>query len=246
MALAKQTKDPRFSALAMTMRLDAFGLVKEKVEAMIQDLQAEKDEEIKFRDECTENLHKNEVETTAKYAEKDDLQATIDDLSNTVATLNDEISNLKAEVATAMIEMKRASEDREIENKDFQVTVADQRATQAILVKALDRLKAFYSKAALVQSKSLLKKQDPGSFSSYKKNEKSGGVMAMIQGVIDDAKALETEAIAAEQDAQVAYETFISDSNKSIAAKSAEMGTQDENLVTAKGDMKGVMADLES
>jgi len=251
--LAKQTKDPRFSALAMTMRLDAFGLVKEKVEAMIEDLKAEKDEEIKFRDECTENLHKNEEETTAKYAEKDDLQATIDDLSVTISTLKDEVSGLKAEVSTAMIEMKRASEDREIENKDFQVTVSDQRATQAILVKALDRLKAFYSKAALVQSKSLLKKQDPGSFSSYKKNEKSGGVMAMIQGVIDDAKALETEAIAAEQDAQVAYETFISDSNKSIAAKSkaiaektAEMGTQDENLVTAKGDMKGVMADLES
>ena len=75
----------------------------------------------------------------------------------------------------------------------------------------------------------------------------------MIQGVIDDAKALENEAIAAEQDAQTAYETFISDSNKSIAAKSkaiaektAEMGTQDEALVTAKMDMKGTMADLES
>merc|ERR1719247_2722367 len=130
---------------------------------MISDLKAEGDEEIKFRDECTKNLHENEVETTAKYAEKDDLQATIDDLSNTIANLKDEVSNLKAEVATAMIEMKRASEDREIENKDFQTTVADQRATQAILTKALDRLKEFYaSKAALVQkSKSLLRKQDP-------------------------------------------------------------------------------------
>merc|ERR1719473_921418 len=75
----------------------------------------------------------------------------------------------------------------------------------------------------------------------------------MIQGVIDDAKDLENEAVAAEQDAQAAYEQFISDSNKSIAAKSkaiaektAEMGTQDENLVTAKGDMKATMADLES
>merc|ERR1719197_2185823 len=125
---------------------------------MIEDLKAEGDEEIKTRDECTENLHANEVETTAKYADKDDLQATIDDLSDTISTL-------KAEVSTAMIEMKRASEDREIENKDFQVTVSDQRATQAIL------LKAFYSKAALVQSKSLLKKQDPGSFSTYKKSE---------------------------------------------------------------------------
>merc|ERR1719502_1848195 len=124
---------------------------------MISDLKAEKDEEIKFRDECIENLHENEKETTAKYAEKDDLQATIDDLSDTIANLKDEVSNLKAEVATAMTEMKRASEDREIENKDFQVTVADQRATQAILTKALDQLKVFYNKAALLQSKSLLR-----------------------------------------------------------------------------------------
>merc|ERR1719456_1900887 len=75
----------------------------------------------------------------------------------------------------------------------------------------------------------------------------------MIQGGIDDSAALEKEAIHAEQDAQTAYETFISDSNKSIAAKSkaiaaktATKGETDEALVTAKGDMKGVMADLES
>ena len=49
----------------------------------------------------------------------------------------------------AMIEMKRASEDRVVENKDFQVNVADQCATQAILTNALDRLKMFFvAKAA--------------------------------------------------------------------------------------------------
>ena len=58
-------------------------------------------------------MHKNGVETTAKYAEKDDLQAIIDDLSVTISTLKDEVSNLKAEVPTAMIEMTRGSEDRE-------------------------------------------------------------------------------------------------------------------------------------
>ena len=61
------------------------------------------------------------------------------------------------------------------------------------------------------------------------------------------------EATAAEQDVQNAYETFISDSNMSIAGKcmsiavmTAETGTQDEALVTAKGALRGVMADLES
>merc|ERR1719473_900387 len=148
------------------MKLDAFGMVKEKVQNMIDDLLAQKDEEIKFRDQCTEDLHKNDVDQTAKYAEKDDVQATIDDLSNTLSNLKDEVATLKSEVTSAQIEMKRASEDREIENKDFQETMADQRATQAILTKALDRLKQFYANKALVQlkAKSKMGKQDPGSF----------------------------------------------------------------------------------
>ncbi len=73
-------------------------------------------------------------------------------------------------------------------------------------------------------------------------------LQATVDDRIDDDKDLESEAVAAEQDAQSAYEEFISDSNKSIAAKSkviaektAEMGTQDEALVTAKGDMKVTM-----
>jgi DNA repair exonuclease SbcCD ATPase subunit len=255
MAAAKKANNPNMAAIAMSMKLDAFGMVKEKVQNMVDDLLAEKDEEIKFRDQCTADLHQNEMDQTAKYAEKDDLQASIDDLDNTLTTLKDEVAGLKQSITNAQIEMKRASEDREIENKDFQETVADQRATQAILTKALDRLKEFYSKKSLVQlkAKSKMGKQDPGSFTGYKKNEKSGGVMAMIQGVIDDAKNLEREAIAAEQDSQSAYEGFVSDSNKSIAAmsksiaeKSAEIGTADEAHVTATEDMKGVMADLES
>ena len=36
------------------------------------------------------------------------------------------------------------------ENQLFQKTVADQRATQVILTKALDRLKKFYEDAAMV------------------------------------------------------------------------------------------------
>ena len=46
----------------------------------------------------------------------------------------------------------KANEIRATENKDFQQTITDQRATQAILEKAVARLKEFYDKkAALVQ-----------------------------------------------------------------------------------------------
>merc|ERR1719331_326397 len=96
------------------------------------------------------------------------------------------------EIAATRVEMQRASEDREIENKDFQETIADQRACQQILQKALDRMKQFYDQKALLQLKAKTRsKQDPGSFTTYKKNEKSGGVMAMIQGIVDESVGLE-------------------------------------------------------
>ena len=101
--------------------------------------------------------------------------------------------------------------------------------------------------------KSLLSgQQDTGSFLIYKKSDKSDGVMGRFQRVIEDVKALACEATAVQQEVENAFETFISDSNKSTAGKcksiaeiTAEMGTQDNALVAAKGSMKGVMADLE-
>ena len=50
-------------------------------------------------------------------------------------------------------QLKRAGEDREKENADFQTTVADQRATQALLTKALDVLKAVFDKKSFAQTK---------------------------------------------------------------------------------------------
>merc|ERR1719191_1127633 len=103
--------------------------------------------------------------------------------------------------------MKRAGEDREKQNKEFQVAVADQRATQKLLGVALGILKGFYEKAALVQKTAHAQKASsaqapPPGFKSYEKNEKSGGVMGMMQGIIDDAKAMEAEAIRGEEDSQ--------------------------------------------
>merc|ERR1719247_2384487 len=86
---------------------------------------------------------------------KQDLETKIADLSATMDTLTEEVNTIQEEMAATQVEMKKASQIREAENKDFQTTVTEQRATQALLKKALDRLKAFYDKnaAALLQAK---------------------------------------------------------------------------------------------
>merc|ERR1712127_875519 len=160
----------------------------------------------------------------------------------------------KSEIAEMQLQMKRAGEDRERENKEFQMTVADQRETQRLLKAALSVLQDFYGKAALIQRQ----KQEPAGpppppgFKEYKKNKASGGVMGMIQQIINDAKAMEAEAIRSEEDAQKAYEDFVKETNasieqktKSIINKSEEKAKAETELTQANEDKEAVLLELE-
>merc|ERR1740117_1187030 len=148
---AHKFQDPRLSTLAVTVRLDAFTKVKKSISDMVDKLIKEKEDEIKHKDFCVEELNNNERDTEMKERDRADLEAKIEDLSMTIDTLAKEIEVLKADVAELQVQMKRAGEDREKQNKEFQVTVADQRATQKLLAAALNILKGFYEKAALLQ-----------------------------------------------------------------------------------------------
>merc|ERR1719375_1026213 len=148
---AQKFQDPRLSTLAVQARLDAFTKVKKSISDMVDKLIKEKEDEIKHKDFCIEELNNNERDTEMAERDKADSEAKIDDLAMQIDTLAKEIEVLKAEVAELQVQMKRAGEDREKQNKEFQVTVADQRATQKLLAAALNILKGFYEKAALVQ-----------------------------------------------------------------------------------------------
>merc|ERR1719409_2278661 len=207
---AQKFQDPRLSTLAVQARLDAFTKVKKSIQDMVDKLIKEKEDEIKHKDFCVEEINNNERDTEMKERDRDDLVAKIEDLAMTIDTLAKEIETLKAEVAELQVQMKRAGEDREKANKEFQVTVADQRATQKLLAAALNILKGFYEKAALVQKseqKLVAGQAPPPGFKSYEKNAASGGVMGMMSGIINDAKAMETEAKAKAEGDKVEAET---------------------------------------
>merc|ERR1719498_1513789 len=125
---AVKSRDPRLSALAVRMRLDSFTKVKATLQDMADKLTKEKEEDIKHKDVCNDNFNKNDAATQENERKKAKLIAKIDNL-----------------------QMKRAGEDRELENKDYQLVVADQRATEKLLEGSLAILKGFYDKMALVQ-----------------------------------------------------------------------------------------------
>merc|ERR1719353_1233852 len=74
----------------------------------------------------------------------------------------------------------------------------------------------------------------------------------MIQQIINDAKAMEAEAIRSEEDATKAYEGFVKETNDSVAAKGKDIVNKSQNkakakaaLVDAKEDKAAVLLDLE-
>merc|ERR1712066_316708 len=146
--VANKLNSPRLATLAYKVRLDAFTRVKKAIDDMIAQLLKEKEDEIKHKDFCVDEFNTNQLQTEKKEREKQDLIAKIEDLELTIKTLTEEIETLKAEIAEMQVQLKRAGENREKENKEFQMTVADQRETQKLLQAALNILKGFYAKKA--------------------------------------------------------------------------------------------------
>jgi len=258
--LVKASKDlqaPRLSTLAMKLKLDAFSKVKENIADMVEKLKIESADEVKDRDFCIGELNTNDRQAAAKADAKADLEAKIGQLESDIADLTASIKALSDEVTSTQVEMMKASKNREAENKQFKMVVEDQRATQAILEKAVARLGEFYNKKALLQEQAKEDSAAPGEALAPPPAQKTysagngGGAMAMIQDVINDSKELETKAIADENTAQAAYEGFIKDSNKlvtanqeSIANKSEAKAQADEALALANGDLKTTIADI--
>merc|ERR1719235_628007 len=247
--------------LSASVRLDAFTKVTEEISGMISDIEAESASEVAIQDKCKEEFHKNDMETMEIDTTLGDLTTKINDLLSTIDTLEKEIAALKAEITETTINVQRANELRVKENKEFQSAVADQRATQVILKKALDRLGDFYAEQ-FVQLKAKHRhtlKQEPGAAApppppsptagEYKSNGGAGSVMTMIEGIITDAKNMEKESIQGEQDATDAYHSFLKESFASIEAAQRAVTNKVEEKATAesaKTGAEGDKADAES
>lgn len=252
---------PALSQLAVRAQLDAFTRVKADIDKMVAELSQQQKDEEEHRDWCIDEFNKNNRSTAAADDKKNNLIAKIAELEKEIESLTKEIDASVAAVAEMQEQMKRASENREAENADYQQTLSDQRMTQMILNKALDRMKQVYAflqsqqpGAPHIQTSGT--HTDPGNgparFTKYETNVGGGRVVSMLEEIIGDSRTMENDAIQAEQDAQVAYESMMQDSNKAITQytkkivnmKGARANAQ-ESKTLAKSDLKATLHELE-
>merc|ERR1719375_1229354 len=245
---AKRTGNAQLSLLALSTKDDVFAKIKESIDLMVVQLKQEQKDEVEKKDYCRDELHKTDMETEATYEVKDDLEAKVASLSTLKERVTAEIKAANDEIADTQVELKRAAENRQKANSAFQMTVSDQRATQEILMKAAEKLKGFYNKkASLLQVRNpLVGAPPPGEFQPYKKKGGAGGVLGMIEQIIDESAQVEKEAREAEQEEQAGYEQFMNDSAKAISALQQEIADKQEQMATADGDLVRAKEDLAS
>eukprot|EP00397_Hematodinium_sp_SG-2012_P012188 GEMP01012351.1.p1 GENE.GEMP01012351.1~~GEMP01012351.1.p1 ORF type:complete len:700 (+),score=203.82 GEMP01012351.1:121-2100(+) len=237
--VATTYNSPRIAQIAASVRLDAFTKVKAAIDGMVTQLLVEKEDEVQHKDWCVSSIHKNQSETQSTDRDRTDEEARIDTLKSSIQTLSDKISTLASEIAELQVQLKRAGEDRERQNADFQVVLNDQREAQRMLKQALIFLKGFYEKkqrgTAFAQQPA--GPAPPAGFKEYKKNAGSQGVLAMIQQIIADTKAMEAELIHDEDEAQKGYESIVKETNRSLSAKNDEKVDTESDRAKNEGEL---------
>merc|ERR550537_957478 len=203
-AAAKKSGSAQIAMLAVSAKLDAFTKVKAAIDEMLVELKKQQQDEFEHKEWCNKELRKNSLDHKKKSYKAEDLTKANNVLADTIETLDTEIEGLEAAVAEAKKIIKRASEDREAANKEFQQTVADQNASKQILKKVLVRLQKVYQPDALTTTPTPM----PRAMAEAKiaagtallqkgyQQQSAGGVLGLIEMTIADAERLKQESIA--------------------------------------------------
>lgn len=252
-AVAISHGNPKLAALATRVRLDAFTKVIAAIDKMVTDLLAEQDAEVKHRDYCIDEFNKKELSTQEKTHEKENAEAKIDGLKRKIKTLTDEIAALNAEIKELDAQLAKAKDEREAEAKEFAGVVADQREAQQLLDAAMKTLEEVYKESLLqLQKGSRSKQAPPPGFATYEKSGAATSVMALLQHVIDNAKKMEQETLAADAAAQKAFEDFkkeTDDAKKvkgdSVTDKTGIKAEAEKTLIQTEGQLSDLVKALE-
>uniref|UniRef100_A0A7S1MSX9 Uncharacterized protein n=1 Tax=Alexandrium catenella TaxID=2925 RepID=A0A7S1MSX9_ALECA len=257
MAAAERSHSSQMAALAASVRLDPFTRVKKAIDDMVAQLLSEKDLEVKHKDWCLDELAKNERSSEKQAHTKATLESKIEGLKLSITGLNNTIEGLQSEISDLQLQLRRAKEDRDLEHKEFDATIADQRKSQQLLTQAVAVLKRIYAQASQSPSPPALvqraQQAPPPGFTAYEKHGGATSVLALIEHIVQDTKNLEATTLQAETEAQDAFMKLLQETTNSVAAKqnaildrTSEMTQAEQDLTQAKSELDGATTEIQA
>mmetsp|Transcript_37589 Transcript_37589/g.90310 ORF Transcript_37589/g.90310 Transcript_37589/m.90310 type:complete len:692 (+) Transcript_37589:83-2158(+) len=240
-----KTNSAALLSLTVSAKLDAFAKVKKAMDDMMVELKAQNEEDLAKKEQCDKDIDINEDNTKESNVQRKNLESKIADLETEIDDLTTSINQLDKEIDETQTSVKRAGEDRAAESREYQKTVADQRATQHILKFALSKLEEVYGKYGFVQQPAAGEALSaPPAAGTREQHSGNNQVMSLMQSIITDTKMLEQESISDEADSQEEYEKLLRDSFALIARNQRAITDNKERRAEARNDLGTAKEDL--
>lgn len=238
-----------FIAMAIKGKKEGFEKVIKMIDEMVVTLKQEQNDDNDKKEYCAAQFDFADDKKKGLEQKINGLETAIVDAKDGVVRLGEEIEALEDQIKITDKQVAEMTEQRMEESKDYQETMASNGAAKELLGFAKNRLNKFYNPklykpegASFMQVNSHKQLADPGPApeapGAHKKQE-SGGVIAMIDVLIQDLEKEMTECEVTEKNAQKDYEEFMADSTE--ARTSASKSLTDK--MAAKADLK---TDLET
>lgn len=248
--------------LMLNSHTHGFGTVIKMVDGMIATNEKEQADEDQKRDFCMSEIQKTEDKVKEHQGTVSDLEADISQKEDEIATLGSEIAAIQKGIEDLDKSVVQATEQRKAEHAEYTSTAAANQAALELIGMAQNRMNKFYAPSqykapptttvsdspyGFVQL-SLRRRADPGPApempsGEYKKNEKSGGVLAMMGQMMKDVEMDLAEGKRDEESAQKDYEeamkdaaTKRSDDTKLMVEKQGGKSELEVNMQSVRAD----------
>jgi hypothetical protein len=255
------------SKIRMQQRAGAekFEEITKMIDDMVTLLGKENGEDEKQKSWCEGEFEKSGDEEAAAKTKLSQIEAEIGELTDGISEVSEAINTLTGEIAELDKSVADATENRKADHGAYVESLQLSEVAVGLLAKAKNRMQKFYNptlyKAAPKTENTMEEKiieagtfaqvrahvappPPPETFSgSVQKNEKSGGVLALMDKISGELEADMKDAGYAEKTAQKEYAELMADSqttraqdSKSIVDKEAAKATMEEKLMKAKKD----------
>jgi len=207
------------------------------------------------KDYCSEQFDQSESKQENLKQSKKDLAVVIEETKEGLATIGDEVAALKAGIAELDKSVAEATEQRKEENKEYKELMANNAAAKELIVMAKKRLNQFYNPkksedgaaAASFIQMAESHPPPPETMAAYtKKSGESGGVLQMMDVLVNDLEVEMAEAKTEEKLAQKEYEETMSDSSAKRAADSKSLSDKEGSKAEMQDELETSTAEKKS
>jgi len=266
--------------LASKGKVQKFDEIKKMIDDMVALLGKEQKDDDKQKDFCRDEFDRTADEETAAKEKVAAITAAIEEATDALAQVTEEIATTQQEIKDLDRSVAQATEQRKEEHEEYTNAAQMSQAALQLVDKAKNRMKKFYQPALLqetaapqetqegalfsssfVQIKSHARAKDesdddqpeaPETFSGeVKKNEKSAGVIGMMDQIMRDLENDMKDAEYEEKTAQSDYAKLMGESEttrqqdtKSIADKEAAKADLEGKLITDKDTSRSHATEL--